>query len=343
MKTRKMGSLVVAEIGMGCMPFSHGHGDPPPRKECIRLMRLAHELGVTLYDTADAYADGHNEILVGEALKPIRHEVCLSTKYNPELHPVTDPTKGTVKEQIEARLDASLKRLDTDYVDLYYMHRVTDDVPLEEVAGYMGDFIKKGKIRAWGMSRVTAEQIRTAHAVTPVSAIQNEYSMLERSLEKDGVLDACKELGIGLVPYMPLAAGFLTGTIKPGQVYKNDDAKRFSKRFSDEAIKKNQPLLEILDKMSKKKNCSYAQMAIAWLMHMGDTIVPIPGMMTEPIIRENLDIAKISLTPEEMKEINASIDKCDLYTEWDEECIGKLKEALKEEGYEPGQKSWGHD
>ena len=223
------------------------------------------------------------------------------------------------------------------------MHRVTDDVPLEEVAGYMGDFIKKGKIRAWGMSRVTAEQIRTAHAVTPVSAIQNEYSMLERSPEKDGVLDACKELGIGLVPYMPLAAGFLTGTIKPGQVYKNDDAKRFSKRFSDEAIKKNQPLLEILDKMSKKKNCSYAQMAIAWLMHMGDTIVPIPGMMTEPIIRENLDIAKISLTPEEMKEINASIDKCDLYTEWDEECIGKLKEALKEEGYEPGQKSWGHD
>ena len=343
MKTRKMGSLMVSEIGMGCMPFSHGHGDPPPRQQSIRLMRLAHELGVTLYDTADAYADGHNEILVGEALKPIRHEVCLSTKYNPELHPVTDPTKGTVKEQIESRLDASLKRLGTDYIDLYYAHRITDDVPLEDVAGYMGDFIKKGKIRAWGMSRVTAEQIRIANAVTPVAAIQNEYSMLERSPEKDGVLDTCKELGIGLVPYMPLAAGFLTGTIKPGQVYKNDDAKRFSKRFSDEAIQKNQPLLEILDKMSKKKNCSYAQMAIAWLMHMGDNIVPIPGMMSEPIIRENLDIAKIQLTPEEMAEINASIDKCDLYTEWDEECIGKLKEALKKEGYEPGMKSWGHD
>jgi aryl-alcohol dehydrogenase-like predicted oxidoreductase len=332
-----MGSLVVSEIGMGCMPFSHGHGDPPPRQECIRLMRLAHDLGVTLFDTADAYADGQNEILVGQALKPIRHEVCLSSKYNPELRPVTDPSKGTVKEQIEGRLDDSLKRLDTDYLDLYYMHRVTNDVPLEEVAGYMGDFIQKGKIRAWGMSRATAEQIRIAHAVTPVSAIQNEYSMLERAPERDGVLQACQERGIGFVPYMPLATGFLTGTIKPGQVYTGDDAKRFSKRFSDEAILKNQPLLEIIDKVSKAKHCSYAQIAIAWLMHMGDNIVPIPGMKRETTVRENLDIAKIELSPQEMKEINDSIDKCDLYTEWDEDCVVKLRDALQQERSESGK------
>ena len=332
MQKRKMGSIEVSEMGMGCMDFSHGHGTPPPREESIRLMRLAHELGCTLYDTADAYADGHNEILVGEALKPIRHEVCLTTKYNPELQPVTDPSKGTVEEQIEGRLDASLKRMGTDYIDLYYMHRVTDDVPLDEVAGYMGKFIQKGKIRAWGMSRATVDHIKIAHAVTPVSAIQNEYSLMEREPE-EGVLAACKERGIGFVPYMPLALGFLTGKYKPGMVYKNDDAKRFSDRFSDENIQKNQPILEVLDKMSNLKGCSYAQAAIAWLLHREDFIVPIPGMMNEEIVRQNMTIPTIIFTAEDMKVFDEALAKVTVYGKWDESCIGKLKEVLKEEGF----------
>ena len=342
MQTRKLGTLEVSAMGMGCMDFSHGHGDPPPRQECIRLMRLAHELGCTIYDTADAYADGHNEVLVGEALAPIRNEVCICTKYNPELRPVTDPANGPVKDQIEGRLDDSLKRLGTDYVDLYYMHRITDDVPLEEVAGYMGEFIAKGKIRAWGVSRASAEQVRTAHAVTPLAAVQNEYSMMERAPEAE-VLPTCKELGIGFVPYMPLALGFLTGKYKPGMTYKNDDAKRFAARFTDENIRRNQPILEILDALSKEKGYSYAQLAIAWLMHKEDFIVPIPGMMSEEIVRQNFEIPSIVLTPEDMARVDESLSKVTVYGEWDESCIGKLKEVLKEEGYEPGVKSWGHE
>ena len=332
MKKRKLGSLEVAEMGMGCMDYSHGHGTPPPRAESIRLMRLAHELGCTLFDTADIYADGHNEILVGEALKPIRNEVCLTTKYNPEAHPVTDPSKGTVEEQIEGRLDASLKRLDTDYIDLYYMHRVTDDVPLDEVAGYMAKFIQKGKIRAWGMSRATVDQIKIAHAVTPVAAIQNEYSLMERDPE-DGVLAACKERGIGFVPYMPLAGGFLTGAYKPGMVYKNDDAKRFAARFSDENIIKNQPILEILDQMSKEKGCSYAQAAIAWLLHKEDFIVPIPGMMNEEIVHSNMEVLNISFNANDMKRFDEALAKITVYGKWDDSCIVKLKEVLKEENF----------
>lgn len=332
MKKRKMGSIEVSEMGMGCMDFSHGHGTPPPREESIRLMRLAHELGCTFYDTADAYADGHNEILVGEALKPIRHEVCLTTKYNPEIQPVTDRSKGTVEEQIEGRLDASLKRMGTDYIDIYYMHRVTDDVPLNEVAGYMGKFIQKGKIRAWGMSRATVEHIKIAHAVTPVSVIQNEYSLMEREPE-EGVLAACKERGIGFVPYMPLAAGFLTGKYKPGMVYKNDDAKRFSDRFTDENIQKNQPILQVLDQMSKIKGCSYAQAAIAWLLHREDFIVPIPGMMSEEIVCQNMAIPDINFTADDMKQFEEAIAKITIYGKWDDSCVVKLKEVLKEEGY----------
>ncbi|HIX66922.1 MAG TPA: aldo/keto reductase [Candidatus Anaerostipes excrementavium] len=343
MKMRKLGEIEVAEMGLGCMDYSHGHGNPPPRQESIRLMRLAHELGCTLFDTADAYADGHNEILVGEALKPIRHEVILTTKYNPELRPVTDPSKGTVEEQIERRLDDSLKRLDTDYIDIYYMHRVTDDVPLEEVAGYMGKFIKKGKIRGWGMSRATAEHIRIGHSVTPVSAIQNEYSLMERDPETDGVLAACKERGIGFVPYMPLGGGFLTGMIKPGMKFTGDDAKRFSDRFSDETIIKNQPLLDVLDKVSKAKGCSYAQAALAWLLYREDFIVPIAGAMKEEFLRSNMAVPEIVFTEDDLKDFDEALSKVTVYGKWDESAVFKLKEVLQEEGYEPGKKSWGYE
>ena len=281
MKTRMLGNIKVGEIGMGCMGFSHAHGDPIPRNEIITLMRKAHEMGVTLYDTADVYAAGHNEILVGEALKPIRNEVVILTKLNPEVNPIDIPGKGTVAEQIEARLDESLKRLDTDYVDIYMFHRVPETVSLAECAEAMKGLIEKGKIRGWAMSRATEAQIREAHAICPLSVIQNEYSMMVRTPETDGVLRACEELGIGFTPYMPLAVGFLTGTIKPGQTYKHDDAKRTITWFTDENIKKNQPILEMLEKYSQKKNATYAQIALAWLMHKFDRLVPIPGMYQE--------------------------------------------------------------
>ena len=343
MKKRKLGNFEVGAMGLGCMDYSHGHGFPPPREESIRLMRLAYELGTTLFDTADAYADGHNECLVGAALHPIRDKVILTTKYNPELRPVSNPEFGPVKDQIESRLDDSLKRLDTDYIDIYYMHLVTDDVPLDEVAGYMGEFIKKGKIRGWGMSRATAQHIEIAQAVTPISAIQNEYSLMEREPETDGVLAACKKYGIGFVPYMPLGGGFLTGAIKPGMTYKGDDAKRFSSRYSDETIIANQPLLDVLDKVSKAKGCTYAQAALAWLLYREDFIVPIAGAMCEEYVRSNAATADIVFTEQDMADFDEALSKVTLYGKWDESCVFKLKEVLKEEGYKPGKETWGYD
>lgn len=339
MKTRMLGNIKVGEIGMGCMGFSHAHGDPIPRNEIITLMRKAHEMGVTLYDTADVYAAGHNEILVGEALKPIRNEVVILTKLNPEVNPIDIPGKGTVAEQIEARLDESLKRLDTDYVDIYMFHRVPETVSLAECAEAMKGLIEKGKIRGWAMSRATEAQIREAHAICPLSVIQNEYSMMVRTPETDGVLRACEELGIGFTPYMPLAVGFLTGTIKPGQTYKHDDAKRTITWFTDENIKKNQPILEMLEKYSQKKNATYAQIALAWLMHKFDRLVPIPGMYQEKFLDENLKTANIVLTDEEMKEIDEILDSITIYGDSDESHIDELREKLKEEGYEV-EKSW---
>ena len=339
MKTRMLGSIEVGEIGMGCMGFSHAHGDPIPRKDIIALMRKANDLGVTLYDTADVYGAGHNEILVGEALKPIRDKVVILTKLNPEVNPITLPGKGTAKEQIESRLDESLKRLDTEYVDIYMFHRVPQDVTLAECAEAMAGLIKKGKIRSWAMSRATEAQIREANAVCPLAVIQNEYSMMVRTPEQDGVLKACDELGIGFTPYMPLAVGFLTGAIKPGQVYKNDDAKRTITWFTDENLKKNQPVLEMLERYSKKKGATYAQIALAWLMHKYSRLVPIPGMYQEPFLYENLQTADVVLTPEEMKDIDSTLDSITIYGDSDESHIVDLRNILQKEGYEI-EKSW---
>jgi aryl-alcohol dehydrogenase-like predicted oxidoreductase len=336
MKTRMLGEIEVSSIGMGCMGFSHAHGDPAPRSECIRMMRRAHELGVTLYDTADVYGDGHNEILVGEALKPIRDQVIILTKYNPERNPVSDQTKGSVEKQIEERLDASLKRLDTDYIDIYMMHRVTDDVPVSMVGEAMAKFKAKGKIRSWAMSRANEQQIREGHAVLPLSVIQNEFSMMVRTPLEDNVLDTCKELGIGFTPYMPLASGFLSGAYKPGMTYKHDDIKRVFSWFTDENLVKNQPILNMLDKFAKAKDATYAQIALAWLMHKYDRLVPIPGMYEERFIDENLRTADIVLTDEDMVEIDDILNHTQIYGDGQEWRVDQLREMVKEEGYEIG-------
>ena len=279
MKKRMLGTIEVGAIGMGCMGFSHAHGDPAPREECIKMMRTAHELGVTLYDTSDAYGNGHNEILVGEALKPIRAEVVILTKFNPEKDPLNDP-------------DASL-----------------------------------------------ADQIERGNAIAPVSVIQNEFSMMERSPLTDGTLEACAKHGIGFTPYMPLASGFLSGQFKPGMTYKNDDIHRTSTWFTDENLKRNQPVLTMIDKLASEKNATYSQIALAYLMHKYDRLVPIPGMYEMRFVKENIRAAEIELTAEDMQFIDSTLDSLTIYGDCKEDKVYALGDMLKEEGYVIG-KSW---
>ena len=245
MKTRKLRDLEVSAVGYGCMGFSHGYGALPPKQEAIRLMRMAYDLGCTHYDTAEGYGNGANEELVGEALKPIRHHVTIATK----LHLSSGEN---LAQQVEDRLDASLKRLQTDYVDLYYQHRNEARIPDEEVAGIMGKLIQKGKIRGWGQSQTSPEEIRRANAVTPLTAIQSEYSMMERMFEKE-VIPTCKELGIGFVAFSPMASGFLSGKYTTDMSYTGDDVRRVITRFSKDNVTANQPLLDMLNEISAKK------------------------------------------------------------------------------------------
>lgn len=338
MKKRRLGTIEVGAIGMGCMGFSHAHGDPAPRKECINMMRTAHELGVTLYDTADAYGNGHNEILVGEALKPIRNEVAILTKFNPEKNPLDNPN-ASLAEQIEQRLDASLKRLDTDVIDIYMCHRVPEGIPIEETAAAMASFIKKGKIRSWAMSRATAEQIDKGNAIAPISVIQNEFSMMERAPLTDGSLEACARHGIGFTPYMPLASGFLSGQFKPGMTYSNDDIHRTSTWFTDENLQRNQPVLSMLDKLAQEKDATYSQIALAYLMHKYERLVPIPGMYEMRFVNENLHAAEIELTAENMHFIDSTLDGITIYGDCKEDKVFALGDMLKEEGYIIGE-SW---
>ena len=255
------------------MGFSHGYGALPPKEDAIRLIRMAYELGCTHFDTAEGYGAGANEELVGEALAPIRRKVTIATK----LHIYSGEN---LEQQMESRLDASLKRLGTDYVDLYYQHRNEAGVPPEEVAGIMGKLVQKGKIRGWGQSMTTAEEIRRANAVTPLSAVQSEYSMMERMFERD-VIPACGELGIGFVAFSPMASGFLSGKYGKRDVYTGDDVRRVITRFAPENVEANEPLLEMLRDMAAVKGATPAQISLAWMLHKYPFVVPIPGMRKE--------------------------------------------------------------
>ena len=258
MKTKKLRNIEVSEIGYGCMGFSHGYGALPPKEDAIRLIRMAYEMGCTHFDTAEGYGAGANEELVGEALAPLRHKVTIATK----LHIYC---KENLEQQIESRLDASLKRLRTDYVDLYYQHRNEAGAPPEEVAGIMGKLMQKGKIRGWGQSMTTAEEIRRANAVTPLSAVQSEYSMMERMFEKD-VIPTCGELGIGFAAFSPMASGFLSGKYQKTDVYTGDDVRRVITRFAPENMEANQPLLFLLQRSAEQKHATPAQISLAWML-----------------------------------------------------------------------------
>lgn len=317
-QVRKLRDLTVSAIGYGCMGFSHGYGALPPKSEAIRLMRKAYDLGCTFFDTAEGYGAGENEELVGTALEPIRDKVVIVTKLHVR-------NEGDIWAQIESRLDASLKRLRTDHVDLYFQHRVNQDIPVEEVAGIMGELIQKGKILGWGQSQATAEEIRRANAVTPLTAVQSEYSMMERGFEKE-VIPAYKELGIGFMAFSPMASGFLSGKYNQDSQYSGDDVRRVITRFSRENVVANQPLLDMLNDFAAQKQATPAQISLTWMLHKKNFIVPIPGMRTDARLVENFGAASVTLTAEEFRAIETALSRITIYGNRTDEDIAKLRE-----------------
>ena len=318
MKTRFLRDLEVSAIGYGCMGLSHGYGAVPEKNESIRLIRQAYDMGCTFFDTAEGYGAGDNERLVGEAVKPFRNRIVLATK----LH--LNKREGDTAAVIRNHLEASLKRLGTDYVDLYYQHRIEDDDRVEEVAGVMGELIKEGKIRGWGQSQATEDQLRRANAVTPLTAIQSEFSMMERMFEKD-VIPACEELGIGFVPFSPLASGFLSGKYTKDQTYTGDDVRRVITRFAPENVERNQPLLDLLYDMAWKKKVTPAQVSLAWMLYKKEFIVPIPGMRKAERMEENFGAADVELTQEEYERLEMELAKIPVYGNRTDADIAKLR------------------
>ncbi len=322
MKHRKLGKIEVSEIGMGCMGFSHGYGAVPEESESVRMIHLAYDRGCDFFDTAEAYGPYINEELVGKAVKPFRDKIVLVSKFVPVNLAGQSGDKLT-RKGIRDALEASLRRLQTDYVDIYYEHRVPLDSDVEEVAHWMGELIKEGKIRGWGQSQSTAEQIRKAHAVTPLSAVQSEYSIMERTFERD-VIPTCGELGIGFVAFSPLASGFLSGKYGKGSVYKGDDVRRVITRFAPENVEANQPLLDLLRKFANERGCTPAQISLAWMLKKKPYIVPIPGMRKEDRVRENLAAADIVLTDREFDAIEKELAKITIHGNRTDEDIAKL-------------------
>jgi aryl-alcohol dehydrogenase-like predicted oxidoreductase len=322
MRKRKLGKikLEVSAVGLGAMGFSHGYGPGPNDDEAIDLMRKAFDLGCTFFDTAEGYGAGENERLVGRALAPIREQVVIATKFF-----IPGPMSGAqLGKEIRGHLDASLSRLGTDHVELYYQHRVADSIPVEDVAAVMGELIAEGKILGWGQSQATEEQIRRAYVVTPLTAIQSEYSMMERMFEKD-VIPACEELGIGFVPFSPLASGFLSGKVTANDTYIGDDVRRVITRFSKDNIRANQPLLDLLTAFAKDKGATPAQISLAWMLHKKEFIVPIPGMRKLERIEENLGAADVDLTGEEFERIEAALANVEIHGNRTDEDIARLR------------------
>lgn len=323
MKKRKLNGLEVSAIGYGCMGLSMGYGTAPEKEEAIRLIHQAFELGCTFFDTAELYAMGANEQLVGEALKEIRGQVVIATKFLFQKD-WEGNSRTRLMQELRSRLEGSLKRLGTDHVELYYQHRVNKDIPVEDIAYCMGELIREGKILGWGQSEATAEEIRRAHAVTPLTAIQNEYSIMERSSEKE-VIPLCQELGIGFVPFSPLANGFLSGKVDPETQYTGLDARRVITRFDKDNMIANQPLLDLLHQVAAAKHATPAQISLAWMLHKKDFIVPIPGSRKPARMEENFGAAAVILTDREFAEIETALGKIEIHGNRRDEDIAKLR------------------
>jgi aryl-alcohol dehydrogenase-like predicted oxidoreductase len=315
MQKRKLGNsgLEVSALGFGCMGLSFGLGPATEKNEAIKVIRAAYDGGVTFFDTAEAYGPFTNEELVGEALAPVRDKVVIATKFGFQNG---IPTQGTDSkpERIRAVAEASLKRLNTDAIDLFYQHRVDANVPIEEVAGTVKDLIQEGKVKHFGMSEAGATTIRRAHAVQPVAALQSEYSLWWREPEKE-ILSTLEELGIGFVPFSPLGKGFLTGAISDKTEFAQNDFRNIVPRFSAEARRTNQALVDALGQIADEKKATKAQIALAWLLAQKPWIVPIPGTTKLHRLQENLGGASVTLTAEELKAVHDAVSAIDVQRE----------------------------
>jgi aryl-alcohol dehydrogenase-like predicted oxidoreductase len=306
MKTRKLGSnLEVSAIGFGCMGLNFGYATSVTKDEGIALIRVAVERGVTFFDTAEVYGPFTNEEMVGEALAPFRDRVVIATKFGFNIDAETKKQAGldSRPEHIREVCDASLKRLGVEVIDLFYQHRVDPNVPIEDVAGAVKELITAGKVKHFGLSEPGAQTVRRAHAVQPITALQNEYSLWTRGPETNGILEACEELGIGFVPYSPLGKGFLTGAMNKDTKLGEGDFRNMLPRFTPEALEKNQALVDLLKRIAGEKKATPAQVALAWLLAKKPWIVPIPGTTKLHRLEENLGAAQVELTANDLAEI----------------------------------------
>lgn len=314
MQTRKLGNsnLEVSTIGLGCMGMSFSYGPPKDKKEMTALLHAAVERGITFFDTAEVYGPYTNEELIGEALAPFRGKVVIATKFGFDLsgrdHRPGAAGLNSRPERIKQVAEDSLKRLQVDVIDLFYQHRVDPDVPIEDVAGAVKELIWQGKVKHFGLSEAGVQTIRRAHAVQPVTALQSEYSLWTRTPEKE-VLPALEELGIGFVPFSPLGKGFLTGKMDEKTTFDSSDFRSTLPRFTPEALKANQALIDLLGSIADRKKATPAQIALAWLLAQKPWIVPIPGTTKLPRLDENLGAISVELTPDDLREIESAASK----------------------------------
>lgn len=319
MKQRTLGQsgITVSEIGLGCMSMNFGYGRPSPEKDMIELIHKAVDFGVTLFDTAESYGPYINEELVGKALLGIRDKVNIATKcgiaFATNGNLILDASAQTLRKSLEG----SLKRLHTDHIDLYYLHRVDPKVPVEDVAQTMSEFIAEGKIRGWGLSEVGPKTIERAQSVCPLSAVENEFSMIFRESEKNGVFDVLERHNIGFVPYSPLGRGFLTGTISPNEKLVATDFRRNLPLFYPENIKAHQGIIDFIRRMAESKNATPSQIALAWVLARHPWSVPIPGTTKLHRLQENIGATKLTFTAQEMSDLSSMLDalpiQCDRY------------------------------
>ena len=325
MQKRKLGELEVSAIGYGCMGLSYGYGPATDRQEGIRIIRVAAERGVTVFDTAEAYGPFTNEELVGEALAPIRNQVVIATKFGWDIDENGKNTGGlnSRPERIKKVAEASLKRLKTDVIDLFYQHRVDSEVPIEDVAGAVKELIQAGKVKHFGLSEAGAKTIRRAHAVQPVAALQSEYSLFWREPEQE-ILPTLEELGIGFVPFSPLGKGFLTGAISADTQFDKADFRNIVPRFTPENRKANQALVDVVGKYAQQKKVTPAQIALAWILAQKPWIVPIPGTTKLHRLEENIGGAAVELTADDLREIDRAASQVKLEGERYPEHLAKL-------------------
>lgn len=317
MNKRNIGNFAVSPIGLGCMGITHASGTPMAEADGVKVIQAAFDMGYTLFDTAECYTgsypDGstaYNEDVVGKALKPIRDKVVLASKFG-VTHGGDRLILDSRPETIRKSVEGSLKRLGTDHIDLYYQHRIDPEVPAADVAGAIADLIREGKIQAWGISEVNEDYLRQAHAVCPVSAIQNRYSMLARWHES--LFPVCEELGIAYVAFSPLGNGFLSARYNDNSTFeKKADFRKNMPQYTDEGMKQGQPLLELLRRLSEAKEATPAQISLAWMLYKKPFIIPIPGSRKVERLKENINAAEITLTESELREIDSLLDQLDV-------------------------------